>query len=205
MAKKYNYYHVTTGFLPQIVKLAFSDEAFQAILEDHDLDVDVHAFKAGEAETHFISGRGVTLVIMVFDLSLYEDREANLIGTIAHEVSHAVDRMSEFIGGDPIADEPRAYLTESLVGQVYTAVLEERKTLARKANRKLPRSQNKETEWFVPEMDLDDNGSSGSNSDTPKHAPVRRTKDKIRRDQSEAETSIQPIGTARVSSRNNKK
>jgi hypothetical protein len=179
---KFNYYHVNTGFLPQIVKVAFSDKDFQAILRDHNLDVDIQAFKAGEAETHYISGRGATLIIMVFDLSLYVDNDIVLVGVIAHEVSHAVDRLSEYIGGDPISDEPRAYLTETLVRQIYAAVHEERKIHARKADRKLSIKSNKETEWTLPEVDINDNGSPRSDSDTTKHAPVRRTKDKIRRD-----------------------
>lgn len=187
---KYNYYHVNTGFLPQIVKVAFSDKDFQAVLKDHDLDVDIQAFKAGEAETHFISGRGTTLIVMVFDIALYADNDAVLVGVIAHEVSHAVDRLSEFIGGDPISDEPRAYLTETMVRQIYIAVLEERKIHARKANRKIPRRTDKETAWTLPEVDINDNGSPRSDSDTTGHAPVRRTKDKIRRDKSETKDSI---------------
>lgn len=192
MKKKYNYYKIDTGFLPQIMKVAFSNKNFQALLEDHDLDVGVEAFKAGEAETHFITSSKLALIVLVFDLAKYadDDDDAVLVGVIAHEVSHAVDRLSEFIGGTPITDEPRAYLTESLVGQIYTAVAQERKILARKANRKLPSFRDQTVEWLMPKVDLDNNGGAGSDSDTAGTPKVCRAKDKVGRNKPKTKDSI---------------
>ena len=199
---KTKYYSVDAGFFPQIMYLCFSDDALQQLFEDNKLSTGIHAFDKGEAETITIQTHRGQLIIMVFDLGNYEMEldDTVWIGVISHEVSHAVEKLGHLIGEENIAGETRAYFTQSVVEQVYSASLIERKESARKADRSLSNKKSKGKKGAVPEVDLDNNGSAGSDSDTPKQPKVRRTKNAKGRDQSETEDSVQPIGTARVSS-----
>ena len=199
--KKPKYYSIDTGFFPQIVYLCFSDEALQQIFAENMLAVNIRAFERGEAETHTIHTHVGDLVIMVFDLSNYEleDDDAMWVGVISHEVSHAVEKLGHFIGEDNIAGETRAYLTQSFVEQVYSASLIERKESARKRDRSVPNKKGKGKAGDVLEVDINDHGSTGSDSAPPKLPTVRRAKNPKGGNQSEAETSVRPIGTARVS------
>ena len=199
---KTKYYSVDAGFFPQIMYLCFSDDALQQLFEDNKLSTGIHAFDKGEAETITIQTHHGQLIIMVFDLGNYEMEldDTVWIGVISHEVSHAVEKLGHLIGEENIAGETRAYFTQSVVEQIYSASLIERKEHARKANRSLLNKKHKTTERPMSEVDLDDNGSAGSDSDIPKPAKVRRTKNAKGRDQSETEDSVQPVRTARVSS-----
>jgi hypothetical protein len=206
MAKP-KYYSIDTGFFPQIVHLCFSDEALQQIFDDNKLAVNIRAFERGEAETHTIHTHIGDLIIMVFDLANYEfeDDDAVWTGVISHEVSHAVEKLGHFIGEDNIAGETRAYLTQSFVEQVYKASLIERKESARKRDRILSGKKGKGKEGIVLEVDLDSNGSTGSDSAPPELPTVRRAKNSKGSDQSETEDSVQSARTARVSGRGIKK
>jgi hypothetical protein len=199
---KTKYYSIDTGFFPQIMYLCFSDNALQQIFEDNKLSTGIHAFDKGEAETITIQTHRGQLIIMVFDLGNYElePDDTIWIGVISHEVSHAVEKLGHLIGEENIAGETRAYLTQFIVEQVYSASLIERKESARKADRSLLNKKSKGKKGDVPEVDLDDHGSSGSDSAPPKLPTVRRTKNAKGRDQSETEDSVQSVGTARVSS-----
>jgi len=155
---KAKYYALDAGFFPQIIYLAFSNEAYKQCLRDHGVHVEVNAFERGMAETHTIeSGKG-HLVIMVFDLDDYIDDEPSLVGTIAHECSHTVERFGKFIGEENLAGETRAYFTQSLVEQTYSASVIEREQNARKANRKSIDKKGKGKEGIVLEVDVLDNG-----------------------------------------------
>jgi len=199
---KTKYYSIDTGFFPQIMYLCFSDNALQQIFEDNKLSTGIHAFDKGEAETITIQTHRGQLIIMAFDLDNYElePDDTIWIGVISHEVSHAVEKLGHLIGEENIAGETRAYLTQFVVEQVYSASLIERKESARKADRSLLNKKSKGKKGDVPEVDLDDHGSSGSDSAPPKLPTVRRTKNAKGRDQSETEDSVQSVGTARVSS-----
>ena len=205
--KKLKYYSVDTGFFPQIVYLCFSDEALQQIFEENNLSVNIRAFERGEAETHTIHTHVGDLIIMVFELANYEfdDDDAIWVGVISHEVSHAVEKLGHFIGEDNIAGETRAYLTQSIVEQVYKASIIERKEHARKRDRAVSNKKHKTAEWPMSEMDLDSNGSSGSDSAPPELPTIRRAKNGKGSSESEAEDSVSTTRTARVSSRSAKK
>jgi len=201
--KKPKYYSIDTGFFPQIVYLCFSDEALQQIFAENMLAVNIHAFERGEAETHTIHTHVGDLVIMVFDLANYEDEEddAMWVGVISHEVSHAVEKLGHFIGEDNIAGETRAYLSQSFVEQVYSASLIERKEIARKRDRSVSNKKGKGKAGDVLEVDINDHGSTGSDSAPPKLPTVRRAKNAKGSDQSETKDSVSTTRTARVSSR----
>ncbi|CAB4129396.1 hypothetical protein UFOVP118_36 [uncultured Caudovirales phage] len=202
MAKP-KYFAIDAGFFPAIVYLCFGDDALQQLFDDNKLSTGIHAFDKGEAETITIHTHLGHLIVMVFDLDNYEsdENDAVWIGVISHEVSHAVEKLGHFIGEDNLAGETRAYLTQSVVEQVYSASLIERAEIARKRDRKLLNKKGKGKEGFVLEVDLDSNGSSGPDSAPPKLPTVRRTKNAKRRDQSETEDSVQPARTAWVSRR----
>jgi len=206
MAKS-KYYHIDTGFFPQIMKLCFNDGALQQIFSEHNLVTGIHAFEKGEAETITIHTSGGDLIIMAFDLANYESEEddAVWVGVISHEVSHAVEKLGHFIGEENIAGETRAYLTQSVVEQVYSASIVERAEHVRKTNRSVSNKKSKGKTGTVSEVDFDSDGSSGQNSDTPKPDPVRGIKNAKGRDQSEAENSVSTIRKAGVSSRSIKK
>ena len=206
MAKS-KYYHIDTGFFPQIMKLCFSDTALQQIFDEYKLITGIHAFEKGEAETITLHTSGGDLIIMAFDLANYasEEDDAVWVGVISHEVSHAVEKLGHFIGEENISGETRAYLTQSVVEQVYAASIVERSDHVRKTNRSVSNKKSKTTEWPMSEVDFNSDGSTRPDSANPKSPAVRGTKNTKGRDQSEAEDNVQPTRTARVSSRRNKK
>lgn len=173
---KAKYYALDAGFFPQIIYAAFSNDAYKQCLRDHGIHVEVNAFERGMAETHTIESDRGHLVIMVFNLDDYIDNEVELIGTIAHECSHTVERFGKFIGEDNLAGETRAYFLQSLVEQTYEASKIEREQVARKTNRSLLNKKSKGEEWAVSEMDVLCYRSSGPHCDTPKPPRVCRTK-----------------------------
>jgi hypothetical protein len=200
---KTKYYHLDTGFFPQIIKLCFSDVALQQVFEDNLIGIKLHAFEKGEAETITINSDGGSLIIMVFELANYaeEEDDAQWIGVISHEVSHAVEKLGHFIGEEDLCGETRAYLTQFIVEQVYKASLLERKENARKADRGVPNKKGKGKAGGVLEVDLNDHGSTGSDSAPPKLPPVRRAKNAKGRDQSETEDSVSTTRKPRLSGR----
>jgi hypothetical protein len=202
MAKP-KFYSIDTGFFPQIVYLCFSDEALQQIFEENKLSVNIRAFERGEAETHTIHTHVGDLIIMVFELANYEfdDDDAIWAGVISHEVSHTVEKLGHFIGEDNIAGETRAYLTQSIVEQVYKASIIERKEHARKRDRSLSRKKGQGEGRIELKMAERYNGSTGSDSAPPELPTVRRAKNSKGSDQSETEDSVSTTRTARVSGR----
>ena len=203
---KLKYYSVDTGFFPQIVYLCFSDEALQQIFEENRLSIGVRAFENGQAETHVIHTHLGSLIIMVFNLGDYEDDEdeSTWIGVIAHEACHAVEKLGHFVGEDDLYGETRAYITQSFVEQVYKASLIERKEHARKRDRAVSSKKRKTEEWPMSEMDINDHGSSGSDSAPPKLPTVRRAKNAHGENITKTEDNVSTTRTARVSGRNNK-
>lgn len=183
------FYKLDVGFFPQVVNLIFTKKAYQKILHHFEIYLDKEAFETGDAETHVISSPWETLIIV----AMPPDATVELV---AHEVSHVLDHLGKFIGQD-LDHEVRAYLTGSLCQQIWDI---KEKLNARETSRSVSDKARKGEEGLMLKMDLDDKWSSGPNSAPPKLPTVRRTKNGKGRDQSEAETSLQPIGTARVSS-----
>lgn len=189
------YFQIDTGFFPQIVRLAFSDEALQEIFADNQLSIGVRAFDHGEAETHMIHTHLGDLIIIVIDTSNYEEdeTEGRLIGVIAHECSHALERLGISIGEENIAGETRAYLMQSLVEQVYSASLIEREDRARERSRKLSKQKSKAVRGTKSKMDKHDLGGTGSDSDPKPKGKVRRTKNAVGEDIPEADDRVSTI------------
>ena len=163
--KKYDYYKLDVGFYPDVMKICFSDKVFQEILKDHKVTLKASALDIGVAETHMIGDGKESIIILVFDLDALSDGMDEIVGAIAHEVSHAVDHLAEFIGEDNnIQGETRAYLTESLVRQIYKIILAEVDKDARKRDRKILGKKGDRKQRADLQVDINRHGSSGSDS-----------------------------------------
>jgi len=161
--KNYNYYKLDVGFFPDVVKLCFDDKVFQQILKDHEITLKASALDHGIAETHVIGDGKDAIIILVFNVALFNDDLSELVDTIAHEVSHAVDNLAEHIGEDDnFVHETRAYLTGHLAGQVFKICMHEKEKYARKANRKILSKKGQGVGRPVVQVDLNSNGGSGS-------------------------------------------
>jgi len=171
--KKYDYYKLDVGFFPDVMKVCFSDKVFQQILKDHKVTVKESALDIGAAETHLIGDDKDSLIILVFDLAELGDSVDELVGAIAHEVSHAIDNMAEYIGEeDNIKGETRAYLTESLSKQLFKIIMAEKHKHARKTDRKVPRKTSDGEQRANVQVDINRDGGTGSNSIPQQPSPL---------------------------------
>ena len=167
MIKKnnYDYYKLDVGFYPDVMKLCFDDKVFQQILKDHNITLKASALDTGVAETHQIGDGKSGIIILAFNLKEMGDTLAECIDTIAHEASHAVDHLAEFIGEeDGIRGETRAYLTGSLVKQVYKIYEHEKEKHARKTSRKVPSQKGKGSGRADVQVDQHSLGGAGQDS-----------------------------------------
>jgi hypothetical protein len=163
--KKYDYYKLDVGFYPDVMKLCFDDAVFQQILKDHNITLKASALDTGVAETHQIGDGKSGIIILAFNLKEMGDTLAECIDTIAHEVSHAVDHLAEFIGEeDGIRGETRAYITGSLVKQVYKIYEHEKEKHARKASGKVPSQKGKRSGRADVQVDQHSVGGPGQDS-----------------------------------------
>ena len=164
-AKKYDYYKLDVGFYPDVVKMCFDDKVFQQILKDHNITLKASALDTGCAETHQIGDGKAGIIILAFNLAEIGDTTAEVFDTIAHEVSHAIDHLADFIGEeDGITGETRAYLTGSLVKQVYKIYEHEKENHARKASGKVPSQKGKGKRGTDVQVDLQRDGGARPDS-----------------------------------------
>lgn len=176
--KKYDYYKLDVGFYPDVMKVCFSDKVFQQILKDHKVAIKADALDIGVAETHLIGDGKDALIILVFDLEALNEGIDEVVGAIAHEVSHAVDHLAEYIGEeDNIEGETRAYLTESLVRQIFKITMAEKNKNARKADRKIPRKKSDGEQRPDVQVVINSNGGAGSHSVSEQSGPLGGAKD----------------------------
>lgn len=176
--KNYNYYKLSVGFFPDVVKLCFDDKVFQQILKDHDVTLKASALDCGIAETHLIGDGKDAIIILVFDMSLVNDNLGELVDTIAHEVSHAVDHLAEHIGEeDNFVHETRAYLSGHLAGQIFKICMHEKEKYARKASRKIPSKKGSGERGNNVQVDQHSVGSTGSNSVPEQSVSISGTQD----------------------------
>ena len=163
--KKYDYYKLDVGFYPDVMKLCFDDKVFQQILIDHKITLKASALDTGCAETHQIGDGKQGIIILVFNIAEIGDTTPEVFDTIAHEVSHSIDHLAEFIGEeDGISGETRAYLTGSLVKQIFKIYEHEKEKNARKASRKVSDKKGQGKQRPVVQVDLQRNGGAGQDS-----------------------------------------
>lgn len=164
-SKKYDYYKLDVGFYPDVMKLCFDDKVFQQILKDHNITLKASALDTGCAETHQIGDGKQGIIILVFNPNEIGDTVPEVFDTIAHEVSHAIDHLAEFIGEeDGIGGETRAYLTGSLVKQIYKIYEHEKEKNVRKTSRKVSDKTGQGKQRTELQMDQLSNRGAGSNS-----------------------------------------
>jgi len=176
--KKYDYYKLDVGFYPDVMKVCFSNTVFQQILKDHKVTMKAEALDIGVAETHLIGDGQDALVILVFNLEALTDGIDEVVGAIAHEVSHAIDHLAEYIGEDDgIKGETRAYLSESLVRQLFKITMAEKNNNARKADRKISRKKGNTKQGANVQVDIHSGGGAGSVSISEQSGPLGGAKD----------------------------
>jgi hypothetical protein len=174
--KKYDYYKLDVGFYPDVMKLCFDDKVFQQILKDHSITLKASALDTGCAETHQIGDGKSGIIILVFNLAEIGDTTPEVFDTIAHEASHAIDHLAEFIGEeDGIGGETRAYLTGSLVKQIYKIYEHEKEKNARKANRKVSDKAGKGNGRPDVQVDVKHHGGAGQDSIPKRKVPSSGT------------------------------
>lgn len=160
--KKYDYYKLDVGFYPDVMKLCFDEKVFQQILKDHSITLKATALDTGCAETHQIGDGKEGIIILVFNLNEVGDTIPEIADTIGHEVSHAIDHLAEFIGEeDGISGETRAYLTGSLIKQIFKIYQHEKEKHARKTSRKVPNKKGKGVGGPDVQVDQHSVGSAG--------------------------------------------
>ena len=186
------YFHVDVGFFPVPVKMCFTSQAFYKALKDHGIAAqpEMAPLELGIAETHSFSTPKEAIVIVVFNLIECVDNAALLASVVAHEATHVVARVLEHIGEDveDFGEESRAYLTEWLVRQMFTACLVEVAKIAkRKENRTKTGKKDQGEGGSVPEVGkpVDDGGtgqasvlqqpSDPSGVERPKRKTKRKT------------------------------
>jgi hypothetical protein len=163
--KKYDYYKLNVGFYPDVMKMCFDDKVFQQILKDHNITLKASALDTGCAETHQIGDGKSGIIILAFNLAEIGETTAEVFDTIAHEVSHAIDHLAEFIGEeDGITGETRAYLTGSLVKQVFKIYEHEKEKHARKTSGKVPNQKGKGSGRTLVQMDKLGDWGAGQDS-----------------------------------------
>ena len=166
------YFHVDVGFFPVPVKMCFTSQAFYKVLKDHGIAAqpEMAPLELGIAETHSFSTPKEAIVIVVFNLIECVDNAALLASVVAHEATHVVARVLEHIGEDveDFGEESRAYLTEWLVRQMFTACLVEVAKIARrKENRTKTGKKGQGDGGPVPEVGEPVNdGGAGQASDS---------------------------------------
>lgn len=207
MPKKYNYYRVDAGFFKAHILLCFSDDDFQKILKDHSIDIKANALDIGIGETHYISNGREGIIVLALDLEECDSSPAYLAGVLAHEATHCVNRIFEHIGEEPedIGEETRAYLTEHIVAQLTQAVELEKEKNARKRNRAVSKQKSEGGGGPELQVDLNDNGGTGSDSVPEKKSKPRRVKNTDGSAVAKTESGVQGARRARLSYRRNPK
>lgn len=189
--KKYDYYKLNVGFYPDVMKLCFDDKVFQQILIDHKITLKASALDTGCAETHQIGDGKQGIIILVFNIAEIGDTTPEVFDTIAHEVSHAIDHLAEFIGEeDGIGGETRAYLTGSLVKQIFKIYEHEKEKNARKASREVSKQKGKGSGRTKLQVDQQRDGSAGSNNIFEPAVLAGRTQDTIGRAVPQTKSSL---------------
>ena len=177
--KNYDYYKLDVGFYPDVMKLCFDDKVFQQILKDHNITLKASALDTGVAETHQIGDGKSGIIILAFNLKEMGDTLAECVDTMSHEVSHAVDHLAEFIGEeDGIRGETRAYLTGSLVKQVFKIYQHEKEKHARKTSGKVPSQKGKGSGRPDVQVDQHSLGGAGQDSVPKREVPPSGTQDR---------------------------
>ena len=195
--KKRPYYVADTGFFGAKVFICFSDMSFQQALKDSKITTRHNALDLGIAESHYIQQEGTRYSMLAIAFNYDEMAKTDALermGTIYHEVSHTVTHIFEYVGEDDskIGDEARSYLGEHVFKQVFSAYAteEDRRECLRKRNREALIKLGSKIGGSQPEVDINSDGSTGSDSVSKPKRVSRRTKDANRETEQETRTGF---------------
>ena len=200
--KKYNYYNIDVGFFPRCVKLCFNNQQFQEILKDQKLDSQsITALEMGVAEVHYIGEGKKGIIIAVFNLDDMKDSIEEMLATIAHETVHIIERISDYIDEEEIfTEETRAYLTESIVRQIFKACVIEKEKHVRKTFGKIFQKLSGESGGSDVQMDKHSNGRARSNRVSKQASSPSRVKSAERETVAAPNNSVPPTRKTRLHS-----
>ena len=198
--KEYSYYNVDIGFFPRCVKLCFNDTQFQDILRDQKItDQNITALQTGVAETHYFDTGKKGIIVVVFNLDDMHDSVDEMVATIAHETVHIIERISDYIGEEEIfTEETRAYLSESIVRQLFKACVMEKEKNAGKTHRKILQKLSGESGGSDVQVDKHSDGSTRQDSVPKQKSALGGTKGKVRPTLSKTVSRIPPTRKAGV-------
>lgn len=183
--KEYSYYNVDVGFFPRCVKLCFNTQQFKDILRDQKLDdYTFDPLSLGVAETHYIynekTKKGV--IIAIFNLDEMKDSIDEMVSTIVHEAVHVVERIGDYISEEEeFSEETRAYLTESIVRQIFKACVIEKGNYVRKTSGEILQTRSGKSGGIELQVDKHSDGGARQNRVPKRKSPSSRTKSKDRK------------------------
>ena len=141
----------------------------------------IKALDYGLAETHLISDGQKQVIIVVFNLKELSNGLDELVGAIAHETVHVIDRISEYIGDESeFSSETKAYLTETIVKQIFKACVIEKENHARKTCREILQTGDRESGRADFQMDKHSDGRAGQDSVPQQQSASGGAKGKVR-------------------------
>lgn len=192
----YGYYKIDTGFFPDVMKLCFDEESFQDALRDHHHSHTIKPFEVGFCETHYFNTGTQQNIFLAFSPEVFDFEAAEVVGFIAHEISHAVDQMETVIG-DEIDGEIRAYLTQHLVTQCVQIFNFEREKRVGKTSRIAVKQTRKGSRRSNVQVDKLGKRGAGSDCDSKLQGFLRGIEDAERGAFGEAKAGVQPDKPAR--------
>jgi hypothetical protein len=197
--KEYSYYNIDIGFFPRCVKLCFNNDQFQDILCDQKLTGhSITALEIGVAETHYIGDGKKGIIVVVFNLDDMTSFD-EMIATIAHETVHIIERISDYIEEEEMfSEETRAYLTESIVRQIFKACIIEKENHVGKTPRAILQKIGRKIGGSDVQVDQHGDGGARQDSIPKRKGAPRRTKSKDRKTISKADTSVPPTRKTRL-------
>jgi hypothetical protein len=197
--KEYSYYNIDVGFFPRCVKLCFNNDQFQEILQDQKMTGHaVTALEVGVAETHYIGEGKKGIIVAVFNIDDMTSLD-EMIATIAHETVHIIERISNYIEEEEMfSEETRAYLTESIVRQIFKACIIERENHARKTPRAILQKIGRKIGGSDVQVDKHGDGGARQDSVPKRESAPRGAKGKVGKTIAKTDNNISAPRKTRV-------
>ena len=164
-------------------------------------DLDIKALQLGVAEVHYIGEGKKGIIIAVFNLDEMKDSVEEMVATISHETVHIIERISDYIEEEEVfTEETRAYLTESIVRQIFKACVIEKEKHARKTLGKIFQKFSGESGGPDVQMDKHSNRRARSNRVSKQASSPSRVKSAERQTVAASDNSVSPTRKTRLHS-----
>lgn len=189
MTTKKLYHVIKVPIFPANIHVCFDEAGFKQALTDKKVNQKIDYLEGGAmAETHSIpTSDGRTFIGLILDFKHIEDLDSTLV----HESVHLVYRIFEYINEETPGEECRAYLTEYIYKEIKRVIDEPD---VRKRHRKVLNDTSEKVLGALLQMAVDNNGSTGQNSNPKSKGPVRRTKNTNRKTIGKTTRSIRRAG-----------